>query len=377
MKSLFALAALSMVYGFPTPDSNAAQAKTDYIVVLKPLPQPKNIHKRFTNTILNTLETYQDYESAHFNGFAASLTAGQVQALKREPEVAYIEEDGFMHTHEVSKGPVTQQSNSTWGLARISHREKTTFDYIYDNSAGAGTCAYIIDTGLMAAHPEFEGRATFVKNYDIWDKTDLDMHGHGTHVAGTIGSKSYGVSKKTKLFGIKVCNITGNCAVSAVVNGVLMAITDSAQRSCPNGVVVNISLGSKDKEWQSVKDVIKKATDAGLFIAISAGNSNEDTTPWMPANAPSACTVGAIDQDDSRAVFSNYGTPVRVFAPGVDIMSTYSSNGTVDTVRLPFSIKLTWNSNNHLGIHVRNIYGEPSYRRPCSLPFGQGWKDCS
>lgn len=133
--------------------------------------------------------------------------------------MAYVEADGILHTqlfqknNEISTG-ILSQSNATWGLGRISHTQKGSSDYLYDSSAGEGTCAYIIDTGIYTEHADFEGRATFVKNFDKVDGTDADMFGHGTHVAGTIGSKTYGVAKKAKLFSIKVCNQNGQCEVS-------------------------------------------------------------------------------------------------------------------------------------------------------------------
>lgn len=92
MKSIFALAALSLVYGSPLPNENAPEAKSDYIVILKPSAQPNNLRKRWTNTILTGLETYQEYNANEFTGFAASLTAGQVKALKRESDVCFSAE---------------------------------------------------------------------------------------------------------------------------------------------------------------------------------------------------------------------------------------------------------------------------------------------
>jgi subtilisin family serine protease len=238
-----------------------------------------------------------------------------------------------MHTQLWSKrAPEATETNATWGLNRISHRKLSGSDYIYDSSAGEGSCAYIVDTGLNVNHPEFEGRATLVANYDKIDGTDLDMFGHGTHVAGTIGSKSYGVAKKVKLFGVKACNMFGNCEVSNVIKGIETAVSDSKTRDCPKGAVINISLGSADKEWQSVRAVTQAASDAGVFIAVSAGNSFSDSKKYNPASAPGVCTVGATDKNDTMAVFSNYGQPVAVFAPGVDVLSTYSYNGSIETV---------------------------------------------
>ena len=110
--------------------------------------------------------------------------------------------------HLEKKAYVTQ-SSSTWGLGRISHQAKGISSYTYDDSAGAGTCAYVIDTGISTTHPEFEGRATFLANY-AGDGSNTDGNGHGTHCAGTIGSKTYGVAKKTKLYAVKVLDASGS-----------------------------------------------------------------------------------------------------------------------------------------------------------------------
>lgn len=101
------------------------------------------------------------------------------------------------------------QQNADWGIARLSNAQPGSTTYTYDDTAGEGTCAYIIDTGIEASHPEFEGRATFLQNF-AEDGQDSDGHGHGTHVAGTIGSKTYGVAKKTTLFGVKVLDASGS-----------------------------------------------------------------------------------------------------------------------------------------------------------------------
>lgn len=98
---------------------------------------------------------------------------------------------------------LTTQSNVPWGLSCISHKSLPTTDYIYDPRGGADTYAYIVDTGLATNLSEFEGRGFFAHNA-VNGSTDEDNVGHGTHVAGTIGSKSYGVAKAANLVSVKV-----------------------------------------------------------------------------------------------------------------------------------------------------------------------------
>ena len=129
-------------------------------------------------------------------------------------QVDYIEQDAVIYanlgeTDDLQKKAYVTQSSSTWGLARISHVNKGSSSYTYDSSAGTGTCSYVIDTGIYVAHPEFEGRATFLANF-AGDGSNTDGNGHGTHVAGTIGSKTYGVAKQTKLYAVKVLDASGS-----------------------------------------------------------------------------------------------------------------------------------------------------------------------
>jgi subtilisin family serine protease len=236
--------------------------------------------------------------------------------------VAYLEADGIARI-QVGSAKITQ-ANTPWGLGRISHRSKGSTTYEYDETAGAGTCAYIIDTGVFAAHPEFEGRAQQIKSYT---GVDTDDNGHGTHVAGTIGSKSFGVAKKTQIYAVKVLDAGGSGAWSDIVSAIQATVTDSKTRSCPNGIVVNMSLGGGKQ--QSVNDALAAAVDAGLFFAVAAGNDGDDFASYSPASEPKAFAIGASDVNDALASFSNYGKTLGVIAPGVDVNSTWNDGTTV------------------------------------------------
>lgn len=127
-------------------------------------------------------------------------------------QVEYIEKDAIINAFEddtLEARALTTQTGAPWGLARLSSSSTGSTTYTYDTTAGAGTCAYVIDTGIYTAHPDFEGRATHLANY-AGDGSTADGNGHGTHVAGTIGSKTYGVAKKTSLYAVKVLNSAGS-----------------------------------------------------------------------------------------------------------------------------------------------------------------------
>ncbi|KAI0416962.1 peptidase S8/S53 domain-containing protein [Xylaria grammica] len=289
------------------------------------LLEGKYIVKLYDDAVTNSLHTAMTAEPDHiydvpgFKGFASALTSEEIESLQNHPDVEFIEQDSIM-----SINAYVTQSSSTWGLARISHKSRTATGYVYDSTAGTGTCAYIVDTGIYTAHSEFEGRATWLANYA--DSSNSDGNGHGTHVAGTVGSKTYGVAKATKLYAVKVLDSSGSGSTSGVVAGMNYVTSDVATRSCPNGAVANMSLGGSSST--SINSAARAMIAAGVFLAVAAGNSNTDASTTSPAGEPQVCTVGASTSADARASFSNYGSVVDVFAPGQDVLSTWNSGGT-------------------------------------------------
>ncbi|KAI0428554.1 proteinase T-like protein [Xylaria sp. FL1042] len=289
------------------------------------LVEGKYIVKMYDDAVETSLHTAMAAEPDHiynvpgFKGFASALTLEEVETLQNHPDVEFIEQDSI-----VSINAYVTQSGSTWGLARVSHHSRTATGYVYDSTAGAGTCAYIIDTGIYTAHTEFEGRATWLANYA--DTSNSDGNGHGTHVAGTVGSKTYGVAKQTQLYAVKVLNAAGSGTTSGVVAGMNYVTSDVATRSCPSGAVANMSLGGASST--AINSAARAMISAGVFLAVAAGNSNTDASTTSPAGEPQVCTVGATTSADARASFSNYGSVVDVFAPGQDVLSTWNNGGT-------------------------------------------------
>ncbi|TLD26542.1 hypothetical protein PspLS_04323 [Pyricularia sp. CBS 133598] len=282
-----------------------------YIVVLK---NESADEFRIQSAIMSTVEKTAEWKQEEFNGFAAKLSSEELQALQDAPEVDFIEEDA-----EVSINAIVTQTGAPWGLARISSTSRGGTTYRYDDSAGVGTCSYVIDTGLYAAHSDFGGRASQVANFV--DNSNTDGNGHGTHVAGTIGGTRYGVAKRTTLLGVKVLNASGSGTNSGVISGMNFVVTDARTRSCPNGVVVNMSLGGSTST--AINNAARAITSAGHFLAVAAGNSNANAANFSPASEPSACTVGATTSSDAKASYSNYGALVDVFAPGSGVLSAW------------------------------------------------------
>jgi len=250
-------------------------------------------------------------------GYAGVFSDAIAKKLRSHPEVALVEEDFIGHID----GPTSEQkAPPSWGLTRISHR---TLDlkqpYVYSVKAGAGVTAFVVDTGIDVKHPEFTGRGTFGANFVKAEGME-DGHGHGTHCAGTIAGTTFGLAKKAKVVAVKVCNQFGQCATSDVIAGLQWVIKNGVK----NKSVVNISLGLAAS--QAIDDMVQKAVNAGIAIICSAGNNNGDSCLNSPRRAPASFAVGATDNADGMASFSNWGKCLKIFAPGVDIVSAKPGN---------------------------------------------------
>lgn len=175
----------------------------------------------------------------------------------------------------------------------------------------------------LTRHQDFEGRATWAAQFGGGVPL-VDTCEHGTHVAGTIGSRTFGVAKKTRLFGVKALELdpkTGRCVtdMSNIINAMNFVAEDSRRQSCPNGVIVNMSLGGPYSK--AVNDAAEGLSRQGILVVAAAGNDNRDAKDYSPASSSNACTVGAIDVNDNRYAGSNYGKSIDINAPGVEVMS--------------------------------------------------------
>jgi len=238
---------------------------------------------------------------------------------------------------------VELEKNAPWGLARISHRDSLSFGtfnkYLYANEGGEGVDVYVIDTGTNIAHVDFEGRASWGKTIPTND-ADEDGNGHGTHCSGTIAGKKYGVAKKANVIAVKVLRSNGSGTMSDVMKGVEYATEQhtrnveaakNGKRKGFKGSAANMSLGGGKSPTLDL--VVNAAVDAGIHFAVAAGNDNADSCNYSPAAAEKAITVGASTLADERAYFSNYGKCNDIFAPGLNILSTWiGSQYAVNTI---------------------------------------------
>jgi subtilisin family serine protease len=250
--------------------------------------------------------------TAALNGFSATLNEGQLTALRQNPNVDYIEPDQEF----TADATVTARS---WGLDRIDQRSRTlSGTYSYTTTASS-VYAYVIDTGIYTAHSEFGGRASNV--YDALGGNGQDCNGHGTHVAGTIGGASYGVARAVRLRGVRVLNCSGSGATSGII-----AAIDWVRLNHGNPAVANLSLGGGYSS--SLNTAVNNLHNAGVFVAVAAGNSSANACNYSPASASSVYTTAASTSSDARASYSNYGSCVDGYAPGSSIKSAWIGSTT-------------------------------------------------
>lgn len=229
----------------------------------------------------------------------------------------------------IQKEDHSVENSAPWGLARISHREALSFGnfnkYLYAADGGEGVDVYVIDTGANVGHVDFEDRASWGQTIPEGD-ADEDGNGHGTHCSGTIAGKKYGVAKKANVYAVKVLRSNGSGTMSDVVKGVEWAAEAHIKKSKSGkskfkGSVANMSLGGGRS--RTLDEAVNAAVDVGMHFAVAAGNDNADACNYSPAAAENAVTVGASTLADERAYFSNYGNCTDIFAPGLNIVSTW------------------------------------------------------
>jgi subtilisin family serine protease len=251
-----------------------------------------------------------------FSGAVARLSERAASALARSPRVALVEADQVVQAVET-------QSSAPWGLDRVDQRGLPLSGSFSWTSSGTGVTAYVVDTGVRADHVDFEGRVA--AGYSVIDdgRGTGDCNGHGTHVAGTIGGRTHGVAKAVRVVPVRVLNCEGSGTVSGVVTGLDWVV---AQHSTGTPAVANLSLGGGAST--SLDNAVQSTINDGVSVVVAAGNSNVDACTASPARVGAAVTVGASDRADVRASFSNYGTCLDLFAPGVGISSAWHTTST-------------------------------------------------
>jgi len=317
---LTAIALAAPVFASPAPlhtvQKYAGQTTGRYIVKLKDGVSKANVFGQLKNANIT-----HDWQLIH--GFAGELSTAALNTLRASPDVESISEDGIATI-------VNTQTDATWGLGRISQpatlttqdASLLTYTYTYDASAGSGVDIYVIDTGIYTAHTQFGGRASWGATFGGY--ANADGNGHGTHVSGTAAGSQFGVAKNANLIAVKVLSDSGSGAWADVISGLNWVASAVAASGRPS--IATMSLGGGIQT--SVDSATTALVNAGIHVTVAAGNSNTDAANTSPARAAGVICVGASDITDARAYFSNYGSIVKVFAPGLNVISSWIGSPT-------------------------------------------------
>lgn len=320
-RGVFALAVATILLvgsSAPPPVAALSSGSEAVIVVFRDsVPDPAAATARLARD--HGFATDHVYRYA-LKGFSATLTAQARQALLNNPQVAYIAPDAVATLADT-------QTAATWGLDRIDQRSRTLDGLYHYVATGAGVTAYVIDTGILFSHTEFDGRAVF--GFDSYPELAFECDGHGTHVAGTIGGKTYGVAKGVTLVSVRVFDCDGDTPDSMIIDGLEWMI-GVHQEGTP--AVANMSFSGPIN--LALDDAVRNVIADGISVAIAAGNGTindwkaVDACGFSPGRVAEAMTIGATTSKDMKASFSNYGPCVDWFAPGASITSAYDWSDT-------------------------------------------------
>jgi len=251
------------------------------------------------------------YEMA-LKGFSAELSEKDAIALSMDDRVMYVEEDALVMSTAI-------QPNATWGIDRIDQRTQPLNSSFQYTASGAGVNAYIIDSGIRTTHQEFGGRANNSVDFTNDGQNGNDCYGHGTHVAGTVGSSTYGVAKNVTLHSVRVLRCDGSGMVSELVAAVNWVTANRI-----NPAVANISITASGGS-NSLDSALESSIASGVTYSVAAGNFGSNACNYSPARTPNVLTVGSIASNDYRPGYSNQGPCLDLYAPGNGVLSL--SNG--------------------------------------------------
>ncbi len=291
-----------------TASTTVHPIKDSYLVMLDPKADARGVARA-------TQVSPRHVWDAAVTGFSATLTPAQVRALSRNPAVQVIEQD----VEVTDMLDATQLNPPSWGIDRSDQRNlPLSASYTY-TATGSGVHAYIIDTGVFPGHSNFGGRATF--DYNAIDTNNTDCHGHGTHVAGTIGSATYGIAKSVRLHGVKMMTCAGSATTTAAVNAINW-VRLNAQRPAVANTSWNFTASA------TLETAIRNMIASGVFLATSAGNTGGNSCDRLPRKVETASVVASSERTDARSSFSSTGSCVDLYAPGGSILSTSRTGGT-------------------------------------------------
>ena len=292
------------------PDQYVIVFKDDVTDVPSIVPQVAQEHSAVVEHV---------YQFA-LKGFSATMSAVSADKLAKDPRVKYIEPNYLVSVDpSPSARPGPSGESVPWGVTRVGGPKD-----------GIGKSAWVIDTGIDLDHPDLNVDVTRSANFVTRGKNSPnDGHGHGTHVAGTIGAIDndidvVGVAANATLIAVRVLDNGGSGSYSWVIAGV-----DYVAQNASAGDVANMSLGGPTSD--ALDDAVRNAADQGIFFSLAAGNDGDDANNHSPARVEynRVYTISATDDSDYFASWSNWSNPpIEFAAPGVSILSTKKGGGT-------------------------------------------------
>lgn len=315
-------------YKYKSSSVSDRKMANEYIVFVEPWASVTAVVSQHVNSIGGVGLTR--FALSSLKGFAARVPPGSgpsfLQALADDLRVAIIEDNLIMRIKQAYT-----QTSATWGIDRIDQATKVgssagTYRY---TSTGAGVYAFVIDTGIKTGHTQFTNRLLAGATYVPGTRSANDDNGHGTHCAGTIGGTRYGVAKAVTLVPVKVCNSQGSCNNNDIIAGISWAVNFPNVANAKK--VISLSLGGGYSP--ALNTAVANAVSAGVTVVVAAGNEGgKNACNYSPASSATAITVGATDNRDRVASYSNLGPCVDIFAPGSSITSAYHSSTTSTAV---------------------------------------------
>ncbi|MGH3334216.1 MAG: S8 family peptidase [Nocardioides sp.] len=300
---------------------HGTSASDHYIVVFDKGSSNDSVREAKDKAKDKGAKVHHTYSNA-LDGFAATLSESALTELRNNKHVSFIEADRQVSVSDT-------QSPATWGIDRIDQRNLPLNNSYTYQRPGAGVKAYFIDTGMRRSHAEFSGRATSGYSAINDGRGTDDCHGHGTHVAGTVGGETYGVAQDVSLVAVRVLDCTGNGTDSGVIAGIDW-VTGNHTAGTP--AVANMSLGGGVSS--ALDTAVNNSINDGITYALAAGNDNgANACNSSPSRVAAGLTVGSTTSTDARSSFSNIGSCLDLFAPGSSITSSWiGSDSATNTI---------------------------------------------